>query len=58
MKKAYIIPPMEICYLKAEQMVSTSQTTQSVYTDDPQTTDKALVKGHRTYDVWDENWNE
>ena len=49
---------MEICYLQPEQMVSTSQTTQSVYTDDPQTTDKALVKGHRTYDVWDENWNE
>ena len=58
MKKEYFTPRMETHLIQLVRMVSDSQTSQGVYTDDSQTTDKALVKGLRNYDVWDEDWNE
>ena len=58
MKKEYVSPRVNILILQLERMVSTSQTSQSVYTDDPQTAGSALVKGRRNYDVWDEDWSE
>ena len=58
MKKEYVSPRVNILILQLERMVSTSQTSQGVYTDDAQTTDKALVKGRRNYDVWDDDWSE
>ena len=58
MKKEYVSPQVNILILQLERMVSTSQTSQGVYTDDPQTAGAALVKGRQNYDVWDEDWSE
>lgn len=58
MKKEYVSPQVNILILQLERMVSTSQTSQGVYTDDPQTAGAALVKGRQNYDVWDDDWSE
>lgn len=58
MKKAYLSPHVEIHLIQLERMVSNSQTSQGVYTDDPQTVDHALVKEKHDYDVWGDDWSQ
>ena len=54
MKAKYEAPKMIQVALQPRHLCSSSQTTQDVWTDDPVTTDQALVKGQSS--IWDDEW--
>lgn len=56
MKAKYEAPKMIQVALQARHLFSTSNVKQDVYTDDPKTTDQALVKGQNSKSVWDNEW--
>lgn len=53
MKTKYEAPQMIQVALQTRHLFSSSTITQDVYTDDPVTTDQALVKGQS---IWDDEW--
>lgn len=54
MKAQYYPPQIKQIKIQTASLICTSTITEGVYTDDPKTTDKALVK-EREYD-WDNEW--
>ena len=54
MKAQYIAPQLKQIKIRTVSLICTSTTTQGVYTDDPQTTDKALVRERQS--IWDNEW--
>lgn len=56
MKAKYKAPQIIQVALQTRHLISVSETTQNVYTDDPLTTDQALVRGQNNKSMWDEEW--
>ena len=56
MRTKYESPKMIQVALRTKHLFSSSTITKDVYTDDPITTDQALVKGKSNKSVWDETW--
>ena len=54
MKTQYMAPQVRVIKIRTASLICTSTITQGVYTDDPQTTDKALVR--ERHSLWDEEW--
>jgi len=55
MKTQYEAPKMIQVALQTRHLFSSSTITQDVYTDDPVTTDQALIKGQSS-SIWDDEW--
>lgn len=56
MKAKYEAPKMIQVALHARHLFSSSTIERGVYTDDPQTTDQALIKGQSSSSIWDDEW--
>ena len=58
MKAKYKAPQIIQVALQTRHLISVSETTQNVYTDDPLTTDQALVRGQNNKSMWDEKCDD
>ena len=56
MKTKYEAPKMIQVALQTRHLLSSSTTSQDVYTDSPVTTDQALVKEQNDKNLWDDEW--
>ena len=56
MKAKYEAPKIIQLALQTIHLFSSSTITQSVYTEDPVTTDYALSKGQSNSSIWDDEW--
>ena len=56
MKAKYEAPKMIQVALQTRHLFSSSDVIQNVYTDDPLTTDQALIKGQSSNSIWDDEW--
>jgi len=57
MKAKYEAPTMIQVELHSKRhLLTASQTGQDVYTDDPQSVDRALIKEQSSGSIWDNEW--
>ena len=56
MKAKYEAPKMIQVALQTRLLISVSETTQNVYTDDPQDVGNALIKETTFGSIWDDEW--